>query len=893
MKNEAEIINTFNEYFKNLSPFDLKRMVSRLENLLIDTPIKEKNLLVRIQKYISYNRLFCGDFESNVRKIDLFHKALMEHEDMFHSVINGYYSFDLLSYTRNLIFFLDLICDFIDGVRELADEEISNTSVYYEDKDSFIYGFELTITESVFQYVKQYFFIRIEENMLILNEKKYEGFSLNIQRVEEENAFEYEWFRNHLSSSTNFIIALKESDLMDKRFLDLLYIINKFSEKQKNALLSEIVHEIQGTDMLENNFADFLNSLTLSAFVKLMESIKETKLFTTQYSLIEEKFVMLMDGFKTLSSYNKYKSFSILLNSIKGSRLIKDQYNFINRHLTILLGKLRKGSRRQNDDRYIILLDGIKDTEFMMEKISVLVEVIGVLNYFPFSDSILLNRIDTFLTLFNLIKETEVLEKNLPLIGKKFSELLSTLLSVESSSERIINDQNMGFGNLTEAIVGTRLLQIKYPELLDWLSKRPNQFVVTTLIDAIKGTDKLKKDFPFFLKTLHNLYPLQYQIFSSLISPIVNTEVMEDYYSQIQDKFLELLNGIESMHENFKTKVFTNLIEPLRKTPMLEENLPSILNTIQKEKEEEYCQLFSVLLNTLETTIFKENLTNVLHSIKKIGDFGGYKAFSDLIDKLGKNEMLKECFSELLIGIKDPTWFNGLIRKIKGTKLMKTRYSLIETKLHKLLDYSLIEAKSHELLMHSRNFISVIRNIADTDLINNNFIYIFNMLDRILNKFTALDYLIGGIKGSIFSEENITMLLRKFHSPTPSDVPMIYFAFSKLVIKLNEEELLEKYTQEINSICIYLINNLNSIKEQRKVKVLKELISVLKHTNLIKNYFSNLFHMISKFSNQHRYYAFKTLILMNKETEWLKENISFINELFPEYSYQLKKILSV
>ena len=77
----------------------------------------------------------------------------------------------------NLIHFLDIICDYVDGVEELARIETNDKSLYYENEEHAIYSFEYNITDFVYQHVHLHYFIKIEGNKLKLNKKEYELFS--------------------------------------------------------------------------------------------------------------------------------------------------------------------------------------------------------------------------------------------------------------------------------------------------------------------------------------------------------------------------------------------------------------------------------------------------------------------------------------------------------------------------------------------------------------------------------------------------------------------------------------------------------------------------------------------------------------------------------------------
>ena len=104
------------------------------------------------------------------------------------------------------------------------------------------------------------------------------------------------------------------------------------------------------------------------AFLRLISKIKRTKLMDKHYSLIETKFISLLNVLDKLPDYNKYDAFSLLFGAIKGTKLMDKHYSLIETKFISLLNILDK---LPDDDKYKAfyrLIGVIKGTKLMSEK---------------------------------------------------------------------------------------------------------------------------------------------------------------------------------------------------------------------------------------------------------------------------------------------------------------------------------------------------------------------------------------------------------------------------------------------------------------------------------------------------------------------------------------------
>lgn len=188
-----------------LDTYNLKELIEFLEELHSKGKFEDEleQILKRIKQYISDDYFYYTDFQSSIRKIELVNKILDKYEDLYHCIINGYYSFDLISYTRNLLYFFDFIYDMVEFLYECASVGTSEKDEYCSTIEELMDLFEYYLTDMSFHHLFDFYSIEIGDNKLKLNfkklnEKEYEGFTLNIKKVQKDKTLESYWFQNHL-----------------------------------------------------------------------------------------------------------------------------------------------------------------------------------------------------------------------------------------------------------------------------------------------------------------------------------------------------------------------------------------------------------------------------------------------------------------------------------------------------------------------------------------------------------------------------------------------------------------------------------------------------------------------------------------------------------------------
>ncbi len=198
---------------------------------------------------------------------------------------------------------------------------------------------------------------------------------------------------------------------------------------------------------------------------------------------------------------------------------------------------------RFKDDMFSMLFNyTINNDELLTQKF------VELLNEFDKLDPNL--KFELFKNLLRGIKKKKPLMmiQNYQLIEKKFDEFL---VMIETSVINIKGVKKINnFRSLVYAIRGTELIQTKFLELMKWINK-------------FQGIDK-------------------FYAFIEIFDGIKRTQVLNQYFTLIETKFIELIEGINISNDNeFKNLAFWVLISSVRGTKLVKNNIP-LLSKIYK-----------------------------------------------------------------------------------------------------------------------------------------------------------------------------------------------------------------------------------------------------------------------------------------------------------------------
>jgi len=304
-----------------------------------------------------------------------------------------------------------------------------------------------------------------------------------------------------------------------------------------------------------------------------------------------------------------------------------------------------------------------------------------------------------------------------------------------------------------------------------------------------------------------------YSYFVSLINGSeFGTELENTKYYLIEAKFNSILYELSKSDDSgYKIEMFSELIYPIMVTRLLDENLPNILNVLDKiedscEKRYIYqiivdCQFFdlleknfSILLDSLEKIedvgerklgfetllssirgrrLLAENITSILHTLDNLGEVEAKRsAFYHLIQIVGQRNLSEEIITALFnfldkfSGNHQILLFCAIISSIKHSTLLeeekRAKYSFIKTNFQDILNVINVMDDDIEKRRALYHLMFTIRN---TTLIEENFNTILNTIDNILDdthKQYGLSYVISAIRGEQSFNEKLTLIKERF-----------------------------------------------------------------------------------------------------------------------------------
>ena len=235
----------------------------------------------------------------------------------------------------------------------------------------------------------------------------------------------------NLGSVLYLIDLTKGTEIINENLTYFLNWLNKYDYKA----FSSLIELNKGTYIMEERFVDLVLSLDrftvqYDLFSKLIHANKNTELIAKHESLIEKKFIELLQGFEefTLNKKN-LENFSILIDSIKGTKVMDNCHSVIQARMSYLCVETTKIFDNPNAfgwHKYTILLYLIQimnGTEFFNKYFDQLLYLFDNLcrNYIQkYYDKY---KLDVFSKLNVAIRKTNDFEEKSAFLKKKYPEL--------------------------------------------------------------------------------------------------------------------------------------------------------------------------------------------------------------------------------------------------------------------------------------------------------------------------------------------------------------------------------------------------------------------------------------------------------------------------------------
>lgn len=190
-------------------------------------------------------------------------------------------------------------------------------------------------------------------------------------------------------------------------------------------------------------------------------------------------------------------------------------------------------------------------------------------------------RVRVFLQLIKAIKGTKIMEKNYSFIKKKFTNILEVLDKISDNYAKldILSD-------MISIIKETALLKDTLDEISTLFEKIPDKFKlyeISKLISTMNGTGLM--DFNIAFNMVNNL-PLSYGrivSFSRLINAIKRTKILKKNYPLIKKTFREILKRFKDVHKI--SSAFISMITNIEGTELITENFDAFVDILEKIPE--------------------------------------------------------------------------------------------------------------------------------------------------------------------------------------------------------------------------------------------------------------------------------------------------------------------
>jgi len=198
-----------------------------------------------------------------------------------------------------------------------------------------------------------------------------------------------------------------------------------------------------------------------------------------------------------------------------------------------------------------------------------------------------------------------------------------------------------------------------FPTVLETIDKITGQRRYKTfyfLLNVSKETGRTEELFPAFFESINKLTGHHsYLAFLELIGSIKGTELLNKFYSQIENRFLAFLETIYKLPEEDKIKAFSVLISSIKNTNILntyfyqiETLFLNLLNSVANRPGIYLRVEFFVLIGSAEETgLIKEHIPAFLAAIDKFPNDDKVEMFYHLMDSVKRFALLNKFYSQI------------------------------------------------------------------------------------------------------------------------------------------------------------------------------------------------------------------------------------------------------
>lgn len=410
---------------------------------------------------------------------------------------------------------------------------------------------------------------------------------------------------------------------------------------------------------------------------------------------------------------------------------------------------------------------------------------------------------------------------------------------------------------------------------------------------ASKTTGIQKESFLTFLeaiKSLDNIY--KFRAFYDLVDSIVNLNLLDKYFTQIQSQFLLLLDVADKQSKNCYALYYLHQIAV--NTGLIKEHFPFFLESLEIlicPMEYYDVGLHDIAKAVIQTGVIKIYFPKFLEAVDKLSSFRKIRAFHHLIEPAIETGLINKYFLSLLERIdKLPEDFKSdasyhLFNSIDNNLLNKYR-----TQIENVLVSLLNRIEKVNRMYRFRAFGSLLRSFKYIGIIEDHFSVFLEIVDKISydQKYLALHKLITSVKKTDLLKIHYDRLKNQYF-PFLEDIKKFdnypkQKAFSALLKLEMGTELFTKHTH------IYL-DMIKRIPRGDKFLAYISFLKALKIAGLKKENFPAVLEIIILLPDTTSYEAFRLLLNTTKEAGLLEDKfISFlrlINEANDSSKYDM------
>jgi len=324
----------------------------------------------------------------------------------------------------------------------------------------------------------------------------------------------------------------------------------KFIAKQIS-ILSSVLEEIKGTELMRNNFDDLLKFINQSydfdykikAVKKIYDNVKNSELLKVKYDEFLNIINKIIDEIKGIQrnipdyigcddlkvSYTDYRLnlFSELLRNFKGTEFMKYIVHELLKSIKILDYRIVEGVDK--------LLENIKDTELLEESCNGVLDCIKNMKE-PYYKK---QTLSYFLEFY---KNQEILKENFGIVINIAQEINDSWDKLEIVSDIINSIDEFKYNNELSDFMDNKynLTENLIKNSLNYLKETKNVWFVFNDLPEKDGFDDFDPIIKYSDKIRHRI-----DRFLKLISTVNKTKFMKSNYELIKGIFLDLVNSLE------------------------------------------------------------------------------------------------------------------------------------------------------------------------------------------------------------------------------------------------------------------------------------------------------------------------------------------------------------